>query len=155
MLLLVVALGLTAVATAILIATLNRGAPGGALSMPGGAGTSAYASLGMTAPRYDRVADIVAAMERGGASCENLQGRIATTGQRERAACKSSGDDVSIRIFDGTDARNTYLTQTVAVLKQSQQEMVPTLAGPNWLVSADSTSTIDTFQRAIGGEVLP
>jgi hypothetical protein len=141
------------VAVVVAAIALSRGAPGGALGLDRD-GARAYESLGMNAARYERVADMVAAVQRDGGSCDGLVSRSPSTGQRERVECKSSRDDVIIHIFDSPGARNAYLADSRAILQQSQFDAVPTLAGPNWLVSADTQQTIEVFRHAIGGEIV-
>lgn len=148
----ILALVAVVAAAAVITLLLSRSSPDGAF--PGAGDEQRYADFGAAGPTFTRADELVQALAQHGVECSGLEQQPASSGQRERATCQASSDDVVIRIFDDNAARNRYLSQARAVLDQSRTEAVPLLAGPNWIVTADTEAIVATFQRALGGEAL-
>ena len=90
------------------------------------------------AKSYDTAAELIFDMRRNGAACQ------VTDANSKYPVCQLDGDGslLTVRSVPGG-----WFT--------GGMPLAPSLIGPNWMVSADSSQALDRVQRRIGGELQP
>jgi hypothetical protein len=119
----------------------------------GGSGAR-FADVAMEAPDYDSTDDIVAALTEGGVRCSELHMRSTSTAGQESAECQVRGNDVVIRIFATSEARNRYLAAVESLIQGADVSGPPAVVGPTWLVITDTKATAKKLMEALGGELI-
>ncbi|MBA3777842.1 MAG: hypothetical protein H0X16_00790 [Chloroflexi bacterium] len=150
----VILTALLVLAGVIVLFSLTTDQRGQGFGLSGEGDAAAYASLGTQGPTFDSATSLVQALADRGVTCEGLESRPAGSGELDAGRCKIGADDVVIRVFQDPGARNRYLASIGALLGEAGVESVPRVAGPNWLVSADTDATAQLVQDSIAGELL-
>ncbi len=151
----VILTALLVLAGVIVLFSLPTDQRGQGFGLPGEGDAAAYASLGTQGPTFDSAARLVQALADRGVTCEGLESRPARSGELDAGRCQLGADDALIRVFENPDSRNRYLASMGALLGGADAEAVPSVAGPNWLVSTDTAATAQIVQESIAGQVLP